>query len=198
MIQEKRQGQWLLSDLTEAGLKTYNLDLQGYKSEEPEYTKERTAVQKLRKWVLQTVAPDYKSDCCLPGIPLWQWYSNLQQRCGLSRADDQSQTRVLYKKALKPPRNLKRNPAWIDKWETAMSRATQQGIAEARQRIAWVPDLLQAIQGVMPTWTTTFRQTREREVANGSLKFREVGNLLRKELQALGIQHKPAKATRGA
>ncbi|KAL2272084.1 hypothetical protein FJTKL_08958 [Diaporthe vaccinii] len=60
IIQEKRQGQWQLSDLTDAGLKLYNLDLQGYKQLEPEYKEEQTAVQKLKKWVMQTVNPTYK------------------------------------------------------------------------------------------------------------------------------------------
>jgi hypothetical protein len=47
-------------------------------------------------------------------------------------------------------------------------------------------------------WTTTFRQTREQEIANGSLTFRSVGNLLRKEFQALASQNKPARVTKGA
>ncbi|KAI7772856.1 hypothetical protein LA080_006569, partial [Diaporthe eres] len=107
IIQEKRQGQWQLSDLTDAGLKLYNLDLQGYKQLEPEYKEEQAAVQKLKKWVMQTVNPTYKLTCCIPGEPLWEWHENLRQRCGQSRSDDLLETRNAYKNALKPPRNLK-------------------------------------------------------------------------------------------
>ncbi|KAI7772911.1 hypothetical protein LA080_013431 [Diaporthe eres] len=42
------------------------------------------------------------------------------------------------------------------------------------------------------------RQTQEQKIANGSLTYRGIGNLLQKELQALGAQNKPAKTTRGA
>ena len=35
-----------------------------------------------------------------------------------------------------------------------MAKATQQGIAETNQTIVWVPDLLQAIQGILPMWTS--------------------------------------------
>jgi hypothetical protein len=198
VIQEKRNGQWLLSDLTDAGLKTYNLDLQGYKQLEPDYKEEQSAVQKLRKWIMQTVAPPYKSTCCNAGEPLWKWHNNLQKRCGQSKADELLETRTAYKNSLKPPRNPRDALMWVDKWETAMAKATQQGVAETKQTIAWVPDLLQALQGIMPIWATTFRQTREQEIADGSITFRSVGNLIRKELQALSSQNKTARASKGA
>jgi hypothetical protein len=96
--------------------------VQGYKQFEPEYTKEQNAVQKLQKWVMQTVAPAYKSTCCVPGEQLWKWHDNLQKRCGQSKADELLETRSAYKNSLKPPRNLKDASNWVDKWETAMAK----------------------------------------------------------------------------
>jgi hypothetical protein len=196
-IQEKNNGQWMMTDLTDSGLKAFNLDLTWYKQLETSYEKQRQCVEKLTKWILQTVSPDYKSTCCIAKTPLWEWHQNLKSRCGLSTTDEKMQLKIAYKNALRPPRNIKDAYTWIDTWESIMARGLQKGLSDAKDTASWVPDLLQAVQGLMPFWATSFRQFKQEAIADGSLTFREVGNDFRKELTAQNPQ-KNARVTKGA
>jgi hypothetical protein len=197
IIQERGNGEWTMTDLTDNGVKAFNLDLTWYKQLETAYKEENQAVEKLTKWVLQTVSPAYKSTCCGEDDLLWQWHQNLENRCALTKTDEKTEVLASYKQAIKPPRNIREASAWVNRWEDVMARGLKQGLSTTQDPVVWVPDLLQAIGGILPVWTTMFRQTRRQAIADGSLKFREVGNDLRQEIAALGVQ-KTVRATKGA
>jgi hypothetical protein len=78
-----------------------------------------------------------------------------------------------------------------------MARGLQKGLSDAKDTASWVPDLLQAVQGILPMWAVSFRQVQRQAIADGSLTFREVGNDLRQELATQGSQ-KPVRASKGA
>jgi hypothetical protein len=196
-IQNKENGQWMISDLTDNGVKMFNSDLNWYKQLESTYEKERLSIEKLTKWMLSTVSPAYKSHCYIAETPLWEWHQNLKARCGLSLVDEKMEIRAAYKKALKPPKNLREASSWVDKWEAIMARGLQKGLPEAKDTVAWVPDLLQAVKGILPMWAVSVRQIRRQAIADGNLTFREIGNDLRQELAALDSPQ-TARASKGA
>ncbi|KAJ4406455.1 hypothetical protein N0V82_010125 [Gnomoniopsis sp. IMI 355080] len=64
-LQEKPNGEmWTTSDLTDAGEKLFNKDFMWYQQIEKVHATEHSSVEKLTKWILQTVSPDYKYTCC--------------------------------------------------------------------------------------------------------------------------------------
>jgi hypothetical protein len=188
-IQEKNNGQWMMTDLTDNGLKAFNLDLTWYKQLDASYKEERQSVEKLTRWLLQTVAPAYKSTCCQAGEPLWKWHDNLQKRCGQSTHDEMLHLHQEYKKVLKPPRTTKEAYNWIDKWEEMMSKGIQKKLPETQHTTIWFSDFLLAIRGVMPIWATSYKQAQKHASADGSLEYRDIGQDFRQELES----HDPQK-----
>jgi hypothetical protein len=65
-IQEKEVGSWMPTDLTEAGQKLYNMDYNWFKQWDASYQIQRSAVEKLSRWISKTVNPEYLYDCCSP------------------------------------------------------------------------------------------------------------------------------------
>lgn len=192
-IQDKANGMWMMTDLTEAGVKAFNLDLAWTKQLETSYNREYQAVKEITRWMMQTISPTYKTTCCPGGVPLWQWYQNLQDRCGQTSADEKMELRSQYKLALKPPKNNRDALTWIDKWESTMARGSQKGLVETQDTSAWVPDLLQAVKWLLPVWAATYKQVNKGRIADGSLTFREIGNDLRQEFAVLDSHKARAK-----
>ncbi|RMZ87425.1 hypothetical protein DV736_g5353, partial [Chaetothyriales sp. CBS 134916] len=195
-IQEKVAGSWMMSDLTEAGQRNLTMDLNWYKQAQTTYNTQKTAIEKLKKWIFQTVAPVYKTTCCEPRDELYEWYSNLKSRCGMTNTDEKVEMREVYKAALKPPRNLKDATEWINRWENTMAKASSKGVPEAKDASSWAHDLLGAVNGIMPMWATSYRLSIWNAIADGSLKYRDAGNDFRQELATLH-PHKAARISRG-
>ncbi|KAL1855882.1 hypothetical protein Daus18300_010860 [Diaporthe australafricana] len=141
-IQEKANGSWMLSDLTDNGNKVFNQDLTWYKQLETVYDKERQAIEKLTKWLLQTVNPTYKSTCCQAGEPLWKWHDNLRKRCGQTPHDEMLRLHQEYKKAIRPPRSVKEAHTWVNRWEEIIAKGTQKKVSETLDTTIWFPDFI--------------------------------------------------------
>jgi hypothetical protein len=58
-IHEKEDGDWTITDLTEGGQKSFNLGYNYYKAGKTDYDNQKINFEKLRKFVLITVNPDY-------------------------------------------------------------------------------------------------------------------------------------------
>lgn len=189
-IQEKGQGTWMMSDLTDNGIKIFNQDLTWYKQLESVYKEERQAVEKLTKWLLQTVNPAYKSTCCQANEPLWKWHDNLRKRCGQNTHTEMIHLHQEYKKAIRPPRTLKEAHTWVDRWEEIMAKGIQKNVAETLDATIWFTDFIQAARSIMPVWATSYNQFQRQAKADGNLEYREIGQDFRQELES---HHDPQK-----
>lgn len=81
-LQEKADGQWKLSDLTEGGQKAYMMDLEYIMSENSIHQRQQANRAELINWMLATVSPHYITLCCHPESCLYEWYENLKAHCG--------------------------------------------------------------------------------------------------------------------
>src|SRR2546423_6065956 len=78
-----------------------------------------------------------------------------------------------------------------------MARAQHKGVPENLHPPSWAWDFLDAVEGILPTWTASYKIAKETLIRDEALSFRNVGNDFRKELQkAQGT--KGARFTRGA
>jgi hypothetical protein len=64
IIQDKQNGEWTITDLTAGGQTAFNLDYNYYKARRSDYDSQKINFEKLRKFVLATVNPDYVITCC--------------------------------------------------------------------------------------------------------------------------------------
>src|SRR5271169_5802261 len=90
------------SELTDKARVALQLDMQYYAQQEKEFREQDSAVQKLKKWVTDTVAPHYIEIACEATESLTQWYSNLKEHVGTSDIQSQISAQEQYKEALKP------------------------------------------------------------------------------------------------
>jgi hypothetical protein len=97
--------------------------MQFYTQQEKEFREQDSAVQKLKKWVTDTVAPHYVEIACGATESLAQWYANLKEHVGISDIRSQISAREQYKDALKPLTKSKDWSSWLSNWEKAISLA---------------------------------------------------------------------------
>ena len=64
-----------------------------------------------------------------------------------------------------------------------MNISKNKGVAAAKSVSDWFPDLLGAIEGILPTWTESYEINKNEEVEADSLTFRSVANDLRKVVE---------------
>ena len=93
--------QVLTGDLTAKARATLQLDMQYYTQADKKFREQDSAVQKLRKWVIDTVAPRYARIACDPTDSLTQWYTNLKKHVGISNTQSRTTAQEQYKDALK-------------------------------------------------------------------------------------------------
>lgn len=197
LIQRKRNdGNWMLSDLTTTGRAIYDADNTFYDRMQKIYEKEALALEKLKNHTLKTVANHYKTTCCLPEHPIWEWYENIKSQCGKASADEKEEARQTYKAALQPLRNPKSAPQWISNWEIAFTRAEQKGVPETKSVSSWASDFLESVSEAFPIWSSTYSITKDDQIKNGTLKFRDLANDFRKTMSK--STPKTGRATKGA
>lgn len=128
------------------------------------------------------------------------WYDNLKARCGKSDYDQRSETRKMYKEAIKPPKRAHDSQAWVDwvdRWETAMMEAKKYNLAEATDTSFWTSDFFDAVKTVVPMWTVSFRGIERKAIENGTLTYRETGRHFRQEILA-HLDPKKGRPSKGA
>jgi tetratricopeptide (TPR) repeat protein len=170
----------MFTDLTAEKQKAYNAAWSIYQDDLKFYREEQEHLTKLREWIQETVSPHYREIHCEPTETLAMWYTNLKEGVGATRFFEKSNARQLYHNALKAPRTLKDFDKWVDNWERAMNIAKNKDVAATKSASDWFPDLLGAIEGVLPTWTESYEINKNEEVEADSLTFRTVANDLRK------------------
>jgi hypothetical protein len=109
----------------------YQLDMQLYIQEEKEFKEQTRSVQKLRKWVMNSVASHYVLVACEPEEVLHQWYDNLKIHVGISNAKAEQTARDRYKEALKPLTKPKDWSNWLSNWEKVVFLAKKKKVPEA-------------------------------------------------------------------
>jgi hypothetical protein len=100
-------------DLTAKACATLQLDMQYYTQAEKEFREQDNAVQRLKKWVTDTVVPHYVEVACGATETLAQWYGNLKEHVGISDTRSQITAREQYKEALKPLTKSKDWSNWL-------------------------------------------------------------------------------------
>jgi hypothetical protein len=124
------------------------LDYNYYKAKRSDYESQKINLEKLRKFVLATVNPDYVTTCCQNDDPMGLWCTKLQSRCGQTITDEKIEARNAYKNAHKPPKFLKDAITWLDRWETVMARAQTKGVTKAAASLDWAMDFFIALSPI--------------------------------------------------
>ena len=75
--------------------------MQYYTQQEKEFREQHNAVQKLKKWITDTVAPHYVEVACEATETLSKWYSNLKDQVGISDVRSQIAAHEQYLEVLK-------------------------------------------------------------------------------------------------
>lgn len=197
-IQYKRNGgTWMMSDLTVTGKQLLDTDNTYYDRIQKVYREEAQSLSLLTNHILRTVAPHYKTTCCIPGKPIWVWYENLKLQCGKAQSDEREEARQAYKAALQPLRQSKNASKWINNWEIAFATAEQRGVAETTIVSSWANDFLDAIAEAFPIWSSTYALTKSDQIRNGTLTHRELSNDFRKAILRANAS-RIGKVSRGA
>lgn len=182
-IQEKATGNWMMSDLTNAGRELFNLDMGQYKQFESPYNAQRQSVKKLRDWILKTVSTEYKGTCCEINQSIATWFENLQARCGQSVKTDRKDARKGYRQALASgPKTIKVAQTWITTWENVMAKARKEKVPETMETSTWIDDFFDTVEPIAEQWVTSYRMNKEKAIETGKLGFRDVGNDFRRML----------------
>ena len=168
--------------LSDRGRAALQLDMQYYTQQEKEFREQHNAVQKLKKWVTDTVAPHYVEVACEATETLSKWYSNLKDQVGINDIRSQIAAREQYMEALKPLTKSKDWSKWLSNWEKAMSLAQKKKVPEAMSTSAWVMDFFVAIRPVAEHWTTLYRITQKQQIEKGLMTFRVIANDFREEM----------------
>jgi hypothetical protein len=102
-----------VNELTDKACAALQLDMQYYTQQEKEFREQDSAIQKLKKWVTDTVAPHYVEIACGAIETLAQWYTNLKEHIGTSDIQSQILAQEQYKEALKPLTKSKDWSNWL-------------------------------------------------------------------------------------
>jgi len=168
------------TDLSAEKQKAYNAAWGIYQDDLRFYREQQEHLTKLREWIQDTVSPHYRLIHCEPTETLAMWYANLKEAVGATAFIEKNNARRLYREALKAPRSLKDFDKWVDNWERSMNIAKNKGVAATKSVSDWFPDLLGAIEGILPTWAESYEINKNEEIEADSLTFRTVANDLRK------------------
>jgi hypothetical protein len=103
----------LPSEIGEQGRLAFQMDMQWYIQEEKEFKEQNKAVQKLRRWTMDTVASHYVRVACKPDDTINQWYDNLKKHVGITDTRGLLLAHEKYKEALKPLTKPKEWSTWI-------------------------------------------------------------------------------------
>jgi hypothetical protein len=125
--------------------------MQVYIQQEKEYREQDKAVQKLKSWITNTVAPHYFKIACDPTKTLANWYANLEKHVGVSNYASQMSARERYQEALKPLTKSKDWSKWLANWETAITLAQEKNILEASSIVSWVTNFFMAVRPIAET-----------------------------------------------
>jgi hypothetical protein len=132
---------------------------------------------------MKTVAPHYKTTCCMFNEPLYTWYEKLKARCGKTNESDREVARQAYKTAIKPLKKLADAEKWLDQWEVAILKAQNRNVGDAADVTAWATDFLSAIQDLQPMWATSYKLSNRDKINKGTLTVQELSNDFREHIR---------------
>ncbi|KAI1332182.1 hypothetical protein F5Y16DRAFT_421460 [Xylariaceae sp. FL0255] len=173
---KKNEGVWTVSDLTNPGKAMFDADTVYYDRLYKEYEKQTKATEKLKDFVITTVAKTYKT--------------------GKATSDEREDARQDYKQANLPLSNSRNAAHWLDNWEVAYTKAQKFGVPDTGIVSSWANDFIDAINDAFPTWANTYRIAKDDDIRNGILSFRSPCNDFRKMINR--PTRGPGRASRGA
>jgi hypothetical protein len=165
-----------VAQLTDQSRNAYQLDMQRYIQSQKEYKEQTTAVQKLKKWVIDSVASHYTHVTCEPTEALSQWYAQLKSHVGISDVKSKTIAREQYKEAVKSLTKPKDWQSWLKNWEKAMILAQQKKVPEAMSTSSWTIDFFVAVAPIAEQWTISYRITKQEQIEKSILSFRVLAN----------------------
>jgi hypothetical protein len=184
-----------VAQLTDQSRNAYQLDMQRYIQSQREYKEQSTAVQKLKKWVIDTVASHYTRVACEPTEALSQWYTQLKSHVGISDVKSQTIAREQYKEAVKSLTKPKDWQSWLKNWEKAMILAQQKKVPEAMSSSSWTTDFFGAVAPIAEQWMISYRITKQEQIEKSILSFRVLANDFR---EYMGMRFSPGRSPRVA
>jgi hypothetical protein len=176
-----------IGDLTKQAREAFQYDMQFYIQCQKEYKEQVTSIQKLKKWVTDSVASHYFRVACKPTEDLRHWYTNLRTHVGISKAKAERTARDRYKEAVKPLAKPKDWSNWLNNWEKAMVLAVEKKVPEALSTSAWTSDFFVAITPIAENWVTSYQITQQDKIDEGLLTFRKVAHDFREKMGNIRI-----------
>ena len=152
-------------DLSEAGAKAYENDLEmykltleNYKIHEREYRDERANLDKATAIIQSSVTTHLLNTCCIPGLSLREWVINLKLRMGTTTAEEKEIARKRYREALKPMRTANQWNIWLLEYDEASTEAELKGVGELSDPEGVFKDFLDSVRKVAQNWADNFKQ----------------------------------------
>jgi hypothetical protein len=173
------------NELSDSRRIAYQMDIQLYIEDNRRFDKQEKAVQTLRKWIIDTVAPHYGEVACLPGETLYQWYHNLKKHAGITDSEGLQLAHKRYRESVKPLTKFKDWSAWLVTWEKAILLAEQKKVPEALSTFVWTDDFLSAVTPIAGNWASMFRMVYKMQIEKNELSFRDLANDFRKHMGSI-------------
>lgn len=155
------------SELSAQGQKAYKEDMEyykilteRYKLTYRKYEIEQKSIQHLTALIQSTVAPHLQRTCCLPGLSLHQWITNLKNTTGVDDNLESERARARYHAALKPLTRLSGWDIWLAEYDQAATEAETYRVADVTQITAITQDFQSAVQKAAPIWSALFQAMR--------------------------------------
>jgi hypothetical protein len=70
----------------------------------------------------------------------------------------------------------------LNKWEEKMARAQHKGVLETLHCPSWAWDFLDAVAGILPIWTASYKIAQKTLIRDKALLYQDLGNNFYKEL----------------
>ena len=185
-------------NMTAEGQKSFQLAWAVYLDQDKKFTYQIDGIDKLKEWVRKTASPNYQLICCEPTDTIKDWYEKLKELVSTEERTRKREARDKYRRAIKPPTNLKSLSAWITNWELVMSEAKKKGLAVAENSSDWFDDCLNAIEPLLPSWVDAYRLTKETEAETENFSYRMLANDIREVVRRKVIPSKSTKIAKGS
>ncbi|KAL6362808.1 hypothetical protein LRP88_04118 [Fusarium phalaenopsidis] len=192
-----------ISELTAEDKASFQSERKDYDQDYREFEQEQSRIDKMKDWMMETVATGLITSAFDPEQDLRSWYINLRDSVGATTTEQQVEARAKYQKTLASmPKAAKDFPRWLTDWEQATHQAQAKGIGGLDNPNVWFDDLCKVIQPSYGNWVSIYHGIYQDKLEAKTLSIRDVAKNLRAEVSRKGLlqptKTAPARVKRGA
>ncbi|KAF7546997.1 hypothetical protein G7Z17_g8019 [Cylindrodendrum hubeiense] len=182
------------SELTAEDRVCFQFEREEYGRDCEKFERELCRIVKMKDWVMDTVATGLMATALEPEQDLRSWYISLRDIVGTTTTEQQNQAQIEYQKILSTvPTAAKEFPRWLLDWEQATRQAQAKGTGGLDNPNVWFKDLCDAIQPVLGTWVSIYREIYHDKLESKSLSVRDAVKTLRLKVSRQGFQQSAKK-----